>query len=147
MVAPGHTPLSKAAYAGKVQACEFFLGMLLSSASAAPDAAAAAVAVEEVHGDGTTATLCDDASGSGSGSGSSASGSSGSGSNAGVVGQGRCFARLRVPVCDLLLPDGNGFRPADIARCAGFEGLAVRLSKLADEAEAARHSSDSSERD
>ena len=40
------------------------------------------------------------------------------------------FAQLRVPLSDLLCADGNGFRPADIARCAGFERLGDWLDKL-----------------
>ena len=39
-------------------------------------------------------------------------------------------ARLRVPLEDLLLADGNGFRPADIGRCAGFEKLGEWLDHL-----------------
>lgn len=96
----GHTPLSKAAYAGKRRVCEFFLGKF------ADDNRDQLVAPPSKHG--RDADLETEA----------------------ASGHHLSFARLAVPSQDLLLADGNGFRPADIARCAGFERLGDWLAKL-----------------
>ena len=109
----GHTPVSKAGYAGKRVVCEFFLGIEAGSTEVLPNEP---VLENSVANTTRQETAVDTKRRK---------------KFHGLVPTRR-FAKLRVPTADLVLTDSNGFRPCDIARCAGFERIGAWLLSLAE---------------
>ena len=150
----GHTPLSKAAYAGKRHVCEFFLGVSASATLGSCDAtsvAATGTRGKNNNNDINGARLNGRTDAAGTATATTASGTAAATTAAAAAADDddkisssndndnhQKFARLRVPMGDLLIADGHGFRPADIARVAGFERLGDWLSRLMSRQESAQ---------